>query len=206
MKTTSKFATVCLAACLLVGLAGTIVMQHTAINRLRQENNSLQQQVERLTARSDQFAAGKEQLSKVIVEQPANACSSPVQQPSSEVLRLRGEVGRMRVEVKDAEDSRRAEMQAAQSKIADAETNLTRLTKLHSQQLVSEQELSHAQFAVQLLKAEANGDKPLAAQIRLQEAEQDLARATELRKQSLISQSEYDDAARKVASLRTGTN
>jgi multidrug resistance efflux pump len=57
-----------------------------------------------------------------------------------------------------------------------------------------------------LLKAEANGDKPLAAQIRLQEAEQDFARATELRKQSLISQSEYDDAARKVASLRIGTN
>lgn len=206
MKTTSKVVTVCLAAGVLVGMAGNVLMQHETINRLRQENRSLQQQIEQLIARSDQFADEKERLSKLIVEQPANADSSPVQQVSSEVLRLRGEVGRMRLEVRDTEESRRAEMQAAQSKVADAEANLARLAKLHSQQLVSEQELSHAQFGVQLLKAEANGDKPLAAQIRLQEAEQDLARATELRKQSLISQSEYDDAARKVASLRTGTN
>jgi hypothetical protein len=206
MKTRSKFATVCLAACLLVGLAGTVLMQHKAINRLRQENRSLQQQVERLTAQSDQFAAEKEQLSKLIAAQPAIAASSPGQAPSSDVLRLRGEVGRMRLEVKDAEDSRRAEMQAAQSKVADAEAGLARLTKLRAENLISEQELSHAQFALQLLKAEANGDQALAAQIRLQEAEQDLARAAELRKQSVISQSEYDDAARKVDSLRTRTN
>jgi hypothetical protein len=206
MKITSKAATVCLAAFLLVGMAGTVLMQHETINRLRQENRSLQQQIDLLTAQSDQFAAQNEQLSKLIAAQPAKAGSSPGQEPSSDLLRLRGEVGRLRLEVKDAEDSRRAEMQAAQSKIADAETNLARLTKLHSQQLVSEQELSHAQFALQLLKAEANGDKALAARVRLQDAEADLARAAELRKQSVISQSEYDEAARKVESLRTGTN
>jgi multidrug resistance efflux pump len=205
MKTTSKIAGMGLAAGLLVGLAGTVVMQHATIDRLRHENRSLQQQVEQLTAQSDQIAAEKEQLSKLLAAQPPKAASSPGQQPSSELLRLRGEVGRMRLEVKDSEDSRRAEMQAAQNKIADAETNLARLTKMHAVGVISEPELSHAQFAVQLLKAEATGDKPLAAQIRLQEAEQDLARATKLRDVGVISQSEYDDAARKVESLRTGT-
>jgi cell division protein FtsL len=202
MKTTSKIATVCL----IVGLAGAVLMQHDAIDLLRQDNRSLQQQVERLTAKSDQFAEEKEHLSKLIVEQPANAGSSPVQQVSSEVLRLRGEVGRMRLEVRDSENSRLAEMQAAQNKIADSETNLARLTKMHAVGAISEPELSHAQFAVQLLKAEAKGDKALAAKIRLQEAEQDLARATKMWNVGVISQSEYDEAARKVESLRTGTN
>jgi hypothetical protein len=179
-------------------------MQHAAIDRLRQENRSLQQQVEQLTAQADQFAAEKEQLSKLIAAQPATAGSPNGQQPSSEVLRLRGEVGRMRLEVKDSEDSRRAEMQAAQNKIADAETNLARLTKMHAVGAVSEPELSHAQFTVQLLRAEANGDKPLVAKIRLQEAEQDLARATNMRNVGVISQSEYNEAARKVESLRAG--
>jgi hypothetical protein len=205
MKTTSKFATACLAAGV-VGLAGTVVMQHATIDRLRQENGSLQQQVERLTAQSNQFAAEKTDLSKLIAAQPVQATQSPGQEQSSEVLRLRGEVGRMRLEVKDSEDSRRAEMQAAQNKIADAEINLARLTKMHAVGAISEPELSHAQFAIQLLKAEAKGDKPLAARIRLQEAEQDLARATKMLNVGVISQSEYDDAARKVESLRTGTN
>src|SRR5882757_11069236 len=132
MKTTSKLAIVCLAVCVLVGMASTVLVQHKAINRLRQENRSLQQQIERLIAQSDQFAAEKEQLSKLIAAQPAIAASSSGQQPSSEVLRLRGEVGRMRIEVRESEESRRAEMQAAQNKIADAETNLARMAKMHA--------------------------------------------------------------------------
>jgi hypothetical protein len=204
MKTTSKVATVCLAAGL-AGLAGTVVMQHATIDHLRQENSSLQQQVEQLIAQSGQFAAEKEELSKLIVAQPAKAAPSSGQEPSGEVLRLRGEVGRMRLEVRETEDARHAEMQIAQSKVAEAETNLARLTKLREVDAISEHELSQTQFAVQLLKAEANGDRALATQMRLQEAEQDLARATELRKVGVISQSEYDDAARKVESLRTGT-
>ena len=111
----------------------------------------------------------------------------------------------MRLEVKESEESRRAEMQSAQNKIADAETNLARLTKMFAVGAVSEPEVSHAHFAVQLLKAEAKGDEGLAAQFRLQEAEQDLGRATKMRNVGVISQSEYDDAARKVESLRTGT-
>src|SRR5262245_32025413 len=99
MKTASKPAIACLAAGLLVGLAGTVVMQHATIDRLRQENRSLQQQVEQLTAQSVQFATEKDELSKSIAAQPANATSPPSQDQSSEVLRLRGEVGRMRLEV-----------------------------------------------------------------------------------------------------------
>jgi len=205
MKTTSTVTTACLAAGL-VGLAGTVLMQHETINRIQEENHSLQEEVQRLTAQADQFAVEKEELSKLVSVQPANAPPSSGQEPSGEVLRLRGEVGRMRIEVRETEDSRPAEMQMAQSKVAEAETNLARLTKLREVDAISEHELSRAQFAVQMLKAEANGDRALAKQIRLQEAEQDLARATELRKVGVISQSEYDDAARKVESLRTGTN
>jgi len=205
MNTRLKLAIVWMAAGLIVVLAGTIVMEHATIERLRQENGSLRRQVERLAAQSEQFAAEKEELSKLIAAQPAKA-AQPGQEPSSELLRLRGEVGRMRLEVKESEESRRAEMQAAQNKIADAETNLARLTKMFAVGATSEPELSHAQFALQLLKAEAKGDKALAAKIRLQEAEQDLARATKMRNVGAISQSDYDETARKVESLRTGTN
>jgi hypothetical protein len=203
MKTRPSFAIVGLAAGV-VGLAATVVMQHATIYRLQKENRSLQQQVEQLTAQSGQFAAQKEELSKLMAEQPANA-PTPSQEQSSEVLRLRGEVGRMRLEVKESEESRRAEMQSAQNKIADAETNLARVTKMFAVGAIGEAEVSHAQFAVQLLKAEAKGDKALAAKIRLQEAEKDLTRATQQRNVGVISQSEYDAAARKVESLRTGT-
>jgi multidrug resistance efflux pump len=204
MKTTSKFAIACLAAGVVVGLAGTVVMQHATIDRLRQENGSFHQQVERLTVQLDKYAAEKEDLSKSIVAQLAKTASAPSQEQSTEVLRLRGEVGRMRLEVRESEESRRAEMQVAQSKIANAETNLARLTKMFAVGAISEPEFSRAQFAVELLKAEAKGDKALADQIRLQEAEQDLTRATKMWKVGVISQSEYDEAARKVESLRTG--
>jgi multidrug resistance efflux pump len=205
MNTTSKFAIVCLAAGS-VGLVGTVVMQYATIDRLRQENSSLQQQVERLSAQSNRFAAEKTDLSKLIAAQPVQATQSPGQEQSSEVLRLRGEVGRMRLEVRESEESRRAEMQAAQNKIAEAETNLARLTKMHAVGAVSEPELSHAQFAVQLLKAEANGDKPLAARIRLQEAEKDLARATKMHAVGAISEPELSHAQFAVQLLKAEAN
>ncbi len=68
--------------------------------------------------------------------------------------------------------------------------------------LVSDQELDQARFAVELLKAQAEGDTAGAARVRLQQAEAELARAAELRRQSLISQTKYDEAHRKVESLR----
>ncbi len=51
----------------------------------------------------------------------------------SELLRLRGEVGRLRLQHREIEPSGRDQMQAAQGKLADAEAELARLTKLHSE-------------------------------------------------------------------------
>jgi hypothetical protein len=205
MKTRSKLAGVCLTGFLFVAMAGMIVIQHQALDRVRQENRLLQEQVDGLSAQSEQLTAEKERLSKLTAAPQAKAGVPAAQEPSREMLRLRGEVGRLRLQERDAEQSLRDEMQAAQAKLANAEAELARLTKLHSEKLVSEIELSQAKFALESLKAEAKGDKTEAAQIRLRQAEEELARAAELRTQSLISQTEYDDAARKVESLRAGT-
>ena len=126
------------------------------------------------------------------------------QETSSEVLRLRGEVGRLRLQDRDSEQARREQMRVAQAGLTNAEVELARLTKAHSEKLVSSAELTNAWFTVELLRAEARGDTAGVAQVRLQQAEEELARATELRSQSLISQTEYDQAVRIVESLRAG--
>src|SRR5262249_47280086 len=125
------------------------------------------------------------------------------QEQFSELLRLRGEVGRLRSQEREAEQARQREMLAAKAKVPEAEAQLARLKKLYSQKVVSEQEFNQFQLEVALLKAAANGDQAEAARIRLQQAEAELARAARLRSQSLISQTEYDEALRKAESLRT---
>jgi len=57
-----------------------------------------------------------------------------------------------------------------------------------------------------LLKAEANGDKPLAARIRLQEAEKDLARATKMHAVGAISEPELSHAQFAVQLLKAEAN
>ena len=205
MNLSSKSVAFCLAG-VGVCLCVVIVRQNQSLSRLRDENRALHDLIENLSSQSSLLTAENERLSKLATTAEGSGKTAPAQEPSNELLRLRGEVGRLRLETRDAEQSRGAEMQAAQAKIGAAEADLARLTTLRSRQVVSEQELRHAQFAVQILKAEASGDKSLASQIRLQQAEEELARAAELRKQSVISQGEYDQALHKVEILRAGTN
>jgi hypothetical protein len=171
-----------------------------------QKNDLLQQQVQGLSTESDQLAAEKEQLAKLVASQTAKADAPPGQEQSGELLRLRGEAGRLHIEDREREQARRDEMEIARAKLPEAEAELARLTKLYSDKLVSPQELSQATVAVELLKAEAKGDKAEAARIRLRQAEEELARASQLRSQSAISQADYLEAVHKVESLRAGPN
>lgn len=205
MKTISKVAG-CLAVFLLAGMTLMLVRQQQALDRLRGQNRSLQQQVDGLTTQADQLAEEKERLSRLAAAQEAKAGIPLAREQFSELLRLRGKVGSLRLQEREIEQSRRERMQAAQEKLTNAEVDLARLTKAHSENLVSSAELTNAWFTVELLKAEARGDTASAAQVRLQQAAEELARASELRSQSLISQTEYDQALRKVESLRAGAD
>jgi hypothetical protein len=195
MKTTSKLAAVCLPGVLLIGTAMMLVTQQHALHHLRQENRLLQQQ-------ADQLTEEKGRLSMLIVAHEPNAGAPLAREQFSELLRLRGGVGRLSLQEREIEQSRRDQMQAAQAKLPDAEAQFARLTKLHSENLVSVVELDQSRFALELLEAQARGDATEVARLRVHQAEAELARAAELRSQSLISQAEYDEALRKVGSVR----
>jgi hypothetical protein len=204
MKANPKLAGMCLVGLLLVGSAGLVLMQHQDLNQLRQENRALQEQVAALHAELEKATAEQEGLTKQIAEQRANAGTSSAQEQSSELLQLRGEVGRLHLEERASDEARQAQMQAAQAKVQKAESDFAQLSKLRSENLVSVAEVEKAKFGLELLKAEARGDSAAMARIRLEQAEAELTRATELRKKFVISQAEYEEALRKVESLRSG--
>jgi hypothetical protein len=203
MKTELKIAGLCVTGFLLVGMICELAFQRQSLSRVLGENESLRQQLDDLTARAEQLGIEKQQLAKLAATNEADNSASRAKESSRELLRLRGEVARLRPLEKDAEQSLRGQMQAAQANLTNAEIELARLTRLRSEGAVSGNELSKAEFAVELLKAEAKGDMVEAARIRLRQAE--FSRATELRSQSLISQTEYEEAVRKVEVLRAGT-
>jgi hypothetical protein len=188
-----------LAVCLFVGIAAVLLFQRQSLHRLRQENLLFQQQVERLTAYADHLAAETGRLSALNEVQLAKAGTPLTQEQFSELLRLRGQVGRLQILDQDAERLHRDQMQAAQAKLSNAEAELARVKKLHAQNLVSAAEFSESKFALELLQAQARGDTAEADRIRRRHAEEELARAAELRSRSLISESEYNEALIKVA-------
>jgi hypothetical protein len=193
-------------AFLLAAALGLLVLQHQAWTCLRLENGTLQQQLRDLSAQVDQLTAEKERLAKLMESPEVAPGTPPDTEQRSELLRLRGQLGRLRVETREADQAHLTAMRTAQAKIPDAELKVAQLTKLRVDKVVSEQELRQAQFAVELLKAEAKGDQAQVKQLQLRQAEEELARAADLRNQSAISQAEYDEAASKVESLRGGTN
>lgn len=86
-----------------LGLVGAVAVaalaalsfQHQTVSRLREENQSLQQQQTRL----NQLAADNERLSNLVAQ--ANSPQSAPEQSNSELLRLRGEVGLLRQQSRD---------------------------------------------------------------------------------------------------------
>jgi hypothetical protein len=196
MRTRTKLGGGCLTVLVVIGLTLGLIYQRQELKRAHRENSLLQEQGSRLTAQVEELASEKGRLAKLIETQSTNA------EQSSELLRLRGQAGRIQLQERETEQSRREQMRAAQAKLTAAEVQLGRMTKLHSENLVSADQLSQARFAAEVLRAEARGDKAEVFQIRLRQAEEQLANAAELHRQSLISQVEYDEAVRRVEALR----
>src|SRR2546427_4118496 len=103
MRIISKLASRFAAGFLLVGIALILVLQEQTLNRVRQENGSLRQQVDQLVARADQLASEKSRLSTLVEASQTNTSVTLAQEPSRELLRLRGEVGRLSVQQREIE-------------------------------------------------------------------------------------------------------
>jgi len=81
-----------------------------------------------------------------------------------------------------------------QIRLNQAETELDRITKLRAENLVSEQEMNQAKFAVELVKAELSGDPTQVAQVKLNQAELELDRVSKLHAEKLVSEQEVNQA------------
>ena len=82
-----------ISAVVVAGISIPLVMQHRAQNKLHEANEALRQQAEQ----ASRLAAENEQLAKRVADTPAPASNNP----SLEMLKLRGEVGRLRKENAD---------------------------------------------------------------------------------------------------------
>ena len=87
-----------IAAAIVAALAVPLAMQHRNQTRLLEENEALQRKVQTI----DQLTAENERLAELLAQATAPFPVSSSQTQSQEVLRLRGEVGRLRREQADA--------------------------------------------------------------------------------------------------------
>ena len=206
MNTPAKTFTITLTVALLFGMGALTLKQRHDLDQLREEKQALELRADELKTQLAKQAAEWERLANSLTAQPpmTNAVSDPAQQ--RELLRLRSEVGHLRREHQDVEQSRRDEMAAAQARIPGAEAELSRMTNMLAVGAIGAREVSAAQFAVQLLKAQAAGDKAEEARVRVQQAETDLGFVGKMRAVGMISQSEYDEAVQKVVAAKAALN
>ena len=202
MKSSSKVAIRLLLSLLVLSMAGLIVVQHERVAQVQAKERALQHQVDALNAQVSQLMGEEARLLKLIKAQQAGADTSQGPDQFTELLKLRGEVGRLLLENRDAQQWRRADMQAAAARLPNAEAELAQASQMVSNNTISEGELSRARFAVELLKAEAAGDKARAAQVRLRQAEYELARVTQLRANNIVSEQEFAKAQFAVDLLK----
>ncbi len=100
-------------ALIVAGLAATVGVQYQSQNRLQQENQDLHQHITRLTA-------DFETLSNRVAQAPASAPASAPNDQFRELLRLRGEVGRLR-ELTNQMAAARAQNLRVQASMANQE-------------------------------------------------------------------------------------
>ena len=81
-----------------------------------------------------------------------------------------------------------------QVRLNEAETELDRVARLGADNLVSEQEMSQARFAVELVKAKLSGNPTQVANVKLNQAEVELDRVSKLYSAKLVSQHEMNQA------------
>jgi RNA polymerase sigma factor (sigma-70 family) len=87
-----------LAAALVAAFAVPLALQHRTQTRLQQENEALQRQVQTI----DQLTAENQRLADLLAQAAVPLPTRSAQTQSQEVLRLRGEVGRLRREQAEA--------------------------------------------------------------------------------------------------------
>jgi hypothetical protein len=202
MNTARKVAAMAALVLLGAGAASFVWTQQVEITRLREEKLALQQQVEELNARMEKLAAEKEAFSNSAAARDGITVATNSPDTSGELLRLRGEVSRLRWAEQELDQGRLTAMQAAQARLADARAELDRARKMREVGAISESDLIKADFDAQALEAAAKGDTAEEARIRLRQAEAELARAGLMRNAGAMSQGEYEAAAKKVEEMR----
>jgi RNA polymerase sigma factor (sigma-70 family) len=179
-------------------LGAPLVIQHRRQTKLGEANQSLRKQLDQQTALA---AETKRRLDAMAAPSRTNPQSLPRDQ-LNELLRLRGEVGRLRNEERELK-ARLTEQGSdpalvARIKLPYAEVELARATQLHAGNLVSDDQLREAQYAAELLRAEAKSDLQEAARLRLGHAESNLHRISELHRQGLVGEAEFNKATYEV--------
>ena len=84
--------------------------------------------------------------------------------------------------------------EVAAVRLSQAEAELDRVTKLQAENLVSEEMVNQARFAVELAKAELAGDSTQVAKVKLNQAELELDRISKLHTEKLVSDQEMNRA------------
>jgi len=101
-------------------------------------------------------------------------------------------IAQPRLEVPYADPAISADM--LQIRLNQAESELDRMTKLRAENLVSEQDLNQARFAVELVKAELSGNPTQVAKVKLSQAELELDRVSKLQAEKLVSEEVMNQA------------
>ena len=191
-----------LVSVIVAATAGVIGYQHRVRSILRQENAALRAQVAQQSLLEDE----NHRLSTALAAVTDSAGRTPAPASSeqlTELLRLRGEVGRLRRQDLDfktrlMEQEQEDPAVVARVKLPFAQADLEKLTRLHGQKLVSDSQLREAEANVALLSAEARGDLNEAAALRVQAAEESLQRLSELHVQKLASDQSLLKAKREL--------
>src|SRR5438445_1127649 len=119
-----------ITALVVAGVATPLLIQHHAQASLREENHSLRQQQEQLAQQLGPLAAENLRLSNLLAK--ANASSSVQDDRSGELLKLRGEVARLRQGLRDSTQAKATTSGTADDPDMEAslKTWATRVTQL----------------------------------------------------------------------------
>ncbi len=109
--TMTKLKLAILSALVVAGVATPMLLQHQTQVRLREESQTLRQQRNQATEQVTALAAENLRLSNLIAQ--VNNSQSVQKGPSNELLRLRGEVARLRADGRSSTQGRSADSEAS---------------------------------------------------------------------------------------------
>lgn len=204
MKATFKNGSICVAALICAVMAVVIWKQNQEMSRIRSENEQLNEQLVELKGLAERLAEDKSRLTKSAAADQTSGGTLGREQ-FLELLRLRGEHGRLMDFERQADEGRREQMKAAEAGLVKAESALEHATRLHSKGFVTDEDVAQAEFAVEALRAQAKGDMAEAARIKseaaLAKAESDLAFAERLHAKGVVVAAHVDRARLNLAEL-----